>query len=473
MEATKIFKSIRKLDKPLRKRFRLYLMSPYFNRSKTYLKAFTFLSDFVDKNPNKKLTKQAFWKKIFGKEPYKELNLRKLNSDLLRLLKDFLALEQYRQDEGRQINYLMRAVHRLGLDDLQSISIRMSDQYFIRTPYRNADYYLQRYNKEKEYYQLIGFDKRREAKSNVEDILRNLDLFYLSEKLYFYTSSIVRRRILSHDFQFLLMDEIMEHLRKHSYDNALAVSIYYHLVLALTQLDNTQAYEKLKQLITDNIHLFPPEEATEIYTGMLNFAVAKINRGAFEFNREYVDLIEQMIEKKFILEADGYVALNKFRNACQSALRLKMFDWTEKFIDNFGPKLPPDVRESGMNFTRALLYFRRKQFDKVIPLLSVIEYDDVAFGLTAKIMLAHTFYELEEFDVLESHLGAFRVFLSRRKDIPKARRENYLTHLRYLQRLMRLIPGDKEAVDKFIKDIKAEKQILNATLLIEKAEALR
>ncbi|HHB78377.1 MAG TPA: hypothetical protein ENK85_04005 [Saprospiraceae bacterium] len=473
MESTKILKSLRKLDYEHRKRFRLYLQSPYFNRSKTFLKAFDVLSGFIDKYPDKKLSKEKYWKKVFGKESYKEVNLRKLNSDLLRIFKNFLAQEQYQKDEGRKINYLMKAVHNLGIDDLQSISIRQSDKYFEETPYRNADYYLQRYTKEKEYYQLIDFDKDREAKSNVEEILRNLDLFYISEKLYFYTSSIVRSKILSHDYQLFLIDEILEYLRQTKNEKVTAVAIYYYLASAISDISKVDAFVGLKYLIETEIHLFPVDEAIQIYSGALNYAVAKLNSGAFEFNKEYVDLIKQMIEKNYILEKDGYIALHKFRNTCMGALRIEEFEWTEWFIQEYGKKLHPDIRESAINFTLALLHFRKKQFGKVVPLLSMIEYDDVAFGLAAKTLLGATYYELDEFDALESHIDAFKVFLSRRKDIPEVRRKNYLIYLKYLSRLIRLIPGDKKQIDKFVADIEAEGRVINSEFLLEKAEELR
>lgn len=473
MESTKILKSLRKLDLEGRKRFRLYLLSPYFNRSKTFIKALDGLSSFIDKYPNKKLTKEAFWKKVFGKEAYKEVNLRKLNSDLLRIFKDFLAQEQYQTDEGRKINYLMRAVHELDIEALQSISIRQSDKYFEETPYRNSNYYLQKYTKEKEYYQLIDFDKDREAKSNVEEILRNLDLFYLSEKLVFYTSSVMRSKILSHDYKLLFIDEILSHLSLHDYEMYPSVSIYYSLTVALTDLERVDAFEKLKELLRRYIHLFPYGEANQLFSFALNYTVAKLNSGSFEFNAEYIDLIKQMIEKGYILEKDGYIALNKFRNACMLALRIERFEWTEWFIQEYGRKLNPEIKENAMNYTLALLFFRKKQFDRVVPLLRVIEYDDVIFGLQAKILLGANFYESDEFDALESHIDAFKVFLSRRKDIPEVRRRNYLLHLRYLSRLIRLIPGDTQGIDKFVTNLKAEGRVINSEFLLEKAEELR
>ncbi len=473
MESTKIVKSLRKLDPEIKKRFRLYLISPYFNRSKTLLKAFDTISKFIDKQPKKKLSKAFFWAKVFGKEDLKEVNLRKLNSDLLRIFKDFLAQEQFQKEEGRQINNLMRAVHEWEIDPLKSIAIRQSEKFFKETPYRNADYYLQKYIKEKEYYQLVGFDKSRDAKSNVEAILKDLDLFYLSEKLYFYTNSIARKKFLTHEFQFFFIQEILAHVKEVDYELTPAVSIFYYYIVALSDLNDTTAFEKLKRIIEDNINLFTRYEANEIYTNVLNYIVAQLNSGKVQYNMDYFTIFKQMEEKGFLLEEDGRITPAKFRNATKAALRIEEFDWAESFVQKYGNLLDPELQDSTISYTRALIHFRKKEFSKVVPLLAMVEYFDITTGLTAKILLAHAYYELEEFNVLESHIDAFKVFLSRRKDISETRRKNYLKHIQYLSRLLKIAPGDTKAIDAFISNVENDGKIINTDLLLKKAERLR
>lgn len=469
MESSKIVKSLRKIPPETLKRFRLYLVSPYFNRSKTLLMSFETIHAFLTKTPKQKLTKDYFWEKTFPKESYKDVNLRKLNSDLLRVFKQFLAQEQYQNDPGKQSIYLMQAVSKHNLKPIQEIAIKQNNQYSEMHPFRNAQYYLHQYNKEKEYYQLINFDKKREAKSNVEDILKNLDLFYLSEKLYFYTSLIMRTKILSHDYHFLFIDEILEHLSTVNYNEHPSVAIHYNLTLALSDLKHEDAYKNLKELLKKHIQLFPKSEAYQLFTGAQNYAIAKINSGDKQYYEEYLDLFEQMIQNGLILEKDGTITMNKFRNVVVTAARLNRFEWAQDFIQEFRDKLPENNRESTIRYSQGIIYFWQKDFAKAVLELGSIHYDDVAFGLAAKVPLAISFYELAEFRTLEAHINATKVFLNRRKDIGKVRRNLLSLFYKYLDKLIRVTPGDKEAVTKFCVLVGKNEKLIHADWFCKKA----
>jgi hypothetical protein len=55
----------------------------------------------------------------------------------------------------------------------------------------------------------------------------------------------------------------------------------------------------------------------------------------------------------------------------------------------------------------------------VLHLLGTVEYDDVFYQLDAKTTLMKTYFELDEFQPLQSLKESFRILLSRKKGIPK------------------------------------------------------
>jgi hypothetical protein len=84
-----------------------------------------------------------------------------------------------------------------------------------------------------------------------------------------------------------------------------------------------------------------------------------------------------------------------------------------------------------------------------------------------------THYERKDFDVLESFLDSFRVFLTRHKHIPQQRRAGYLNLLKYTRKLIRLLPGDKKAIKKTREDVLKNKgSIVNHEWLLEKLNEL-
>ena len=46
-------------------------------------------------------------------------------------------------------------------------------------------------------------------------------------------------------------------------------------------------------------------------------------------------------------------------------------------------------------------------------------------------------------------------------------------HLKYLSRLLRIVPGDSKAIEAYKADLIKQGKVINADLLIEKAERLK
>jgi hypothetical protein len=109
----------------------------------------------------------------------------------------------------------------------------------------------------------------------------------------------------------------------------------------------------------------------------------------------------------------------------------------------------------------------------VLALLRNIEYEDIGYNLISKAMLTITYYELEEYDTLDSLLESFRVFLNRHKNIPTQTRKIYLNLIKYTRRLMRLAPIDKPAIALLREEIISEKaNTVNHEWLLEKLTEL-
>ena len=87
-------------------------------------------------------------------------------------------------------------------------------------------------------------------------------------------------------------------------------------------------------------------------------------------------------------------------------------------------------------------------------------------NLAAKTLLLKTYYDLNEFDLLQSHLDAMRNYIHRKRVIGY-HRSNYLNIIRYTEKLTRLNPLDKTALEAFRAAVEQEE------VLTEKAFFLK
>lgn len=473
IDNTKLSGVLHGLDKNERLSGKRFLESPYFNSSKELLTLFLECNKLIDKS--KQLNKQFLWKKVAGNKPYNDLRFRKYCSDLSKLMEKFLAQQVFDRDEAQQKIFLLKSLEKKSkAEKLIHSTIHNSENMMRDHPYRDTSYYLNKYLIQKGFYEAQGFDTNRGVLAIIEEISSNLDFFYFGEKLRMITEVITREKEKSHTYDIGLKEEIPKLIRDKMafFSQSPQIEIYFQIFEILSNPVEEDSYFRLKTLIGKNSHLFPREVAVgELYAAAQNYCVRKINIGNRKFLGELFDLFKMLINQNLII-TDSEISPWYFKNIIVVALRLGEYSWTENFILKYKDFLPEALRENAVTYNLANLYFYQKRYNEVIQQLQYVEYDDLSYNLNSKAMLIATYFELDELDLLDSHLDTFDTFLKRRKDIGKDRIEIYRLLIKFTRRLTRIIPSDKEALSKLKEEIQNTKGVVNANWLLEKIAQL-
>ncbi len=473
MQNSKLYSILYNFDKYEQNRLKKFLTSPYFNRNEALVLLFDLLVVHINDKTQTDLEKTELWKKIYPGESYDDVLFRKNCSDLLKLVEDFLAQQIYEENPIHQATFLIEAVAKKKMDKLYNSTMKAARRLSEQQTYRTASYYLSQYQVEKNFYDLMEQEHDRTAKRNVEDILVNLDRFFLAEKLRFACSVLSQISMVSHEYKVLFIEEIVKQIQNSEFLEVPPIAIYYQIFLTLTEVDNFDHYFKLMTLLNLHGDFFPRNEAEFIYQAALNYSAKKINQGSKQFLEEYFNVFEILLEKEFLL-TDGELSPWHFRNIVVAALRIGKFDWTSNFITKYQKFLPINMRENAVSFNTAMLHFYKKEHNQVIRLLQQIEYDDFSYNLNSKSMLLQTYYEMDEIEPLYSFMDSFRTYLNRHKDFSAAKRIHYTNLIKFTKQLTKIIPGDKKALDKLKKEVEeAEpKGIASITWLKEKIAEL-
>lgn len=472
MENSKIYAVLLHFNRIEQNRLRKYIVSPYFNKNEALIQLFESLVKQINKDNGKELTKQQLWAQLYPEKEFDDVRYRKLCSDLLKLVEGFLAQETFEENSMQKANFLMEAVTRRKLEKLYSTCIITSNRLSKAYPFRAADYFHHQYKFEDRRYQL-EFELNRSSKSNVESIIKNLDVFYLSEKLKRTCDILTRKTFMSsHEYDNLFIEEIVNYLNENPTDEFPPVAIYYQIYLTLIESDKEEHYYKLKELLSKYGEFFPSNEAKEIYEASLNYCIRKVNRGNIDFLKELFDLHETLVINGLMF-VDGELSPWNFKNIVFTALRLKKFNWTDEFIQKYKHQLPDVFRDSAVSFNTARLRFYQKNYDEVIFLLNQVEYEDVSYNLGSKSILLLTYYETDEIEPLYSLMDSFRAFLRRKKDkIPQKRIDNYLQLINFVKKLTKIKPGDTKAITQLKAEVKNTKGVADEKWLLEKIAEL-
>ncbi len=473
MRNTKLYSILEHFDKYETNRLRKYLQSPYFNKNQTLIDLFERLVSDAQSEKNKALEKEDVWMLLGLPQPFDDVRFRKYYSDLLKLVEGYLCQQVYEADPVRQAADLIQAVGQKKMEKLYNSTMKTARRLSEDRPFRHAQHHLKQYLIELNYYQLMEFETKRGARTNVEEIANSLDAFYLSEKLRIYASVLTQQHFVSQQYKVKLIDEIVAYLRTNDdyRRHTPAVAIYFQVFLTLSEPDDLEHYFKLKELLDQFGLLFPQDEALDLYGYALNYCIRKINHGNQDFLEELFILYNQLIDKQIIFLNDEFSPWD-FRNIVVIALRLGRYAWVEKFIFDFNHKIPEIYRDNAVTYNLAQLYFYQKKYDKVIEQLRNVEYEDVSYNLNSKTMLLTTYYETDEYEPLYSLFDSFRTYINRQNNIPKDRKENYKNLIKFTKKLTKIMPGDKEAVQKLKEEIAATGNVASLPWLQEKIEEL-
>lgn len=470
MQNNKLFNILTYLDKSEIVRCRKYLNSPYFNNSDTLIELFNYFLLLVEKD-SEVIPKEKIWAKLYKSTAYDDVRFRKLCSDLLKLIEGFLALQVYEENPIRQATHLIEAVARKKMLKLYNTAMKTARMLSERQLFQPANHYFYEYQIERNYYDILSHQEKRVSKTNVENIVNNLDTFYLAEKLKYYCSVLSRQYQVSHEYKLLFIDEIIAHLGKHDYSHVPSISVYYQILLTQSEGEDERHYFKLKEYLKKYSNVFPLDEAYEIYTYALNYCIRMTNMGK-NFLNEYFIVYKDLLFKKIINFSDEEHGPPHFKNIILASLRLGEYDWTEKFIHDYKEQLPDDQRDNAVTFNLAQLYFYKKDYGKVIRYLHQVEYEDLTYNLNSKVFLMCTYYELDEIEPLYSLIESFRVYLQRNNKIAANRKLNYINYIKFIKKLSKIIPGDKKIVETFLKDLSKTSGVVSSDWLRRKAEEL-
>jgi hypothetical protein len=446
MQNSKVYSILQYFDKYQQNSLRKYIVSPYFNKHEVLIQLFEIFIQHINENSESSLEKEGIWANLIPDMAFDDVRFRKLSSDLLKLVESYLAQQVYEENPLHQATYLIEAVGNYNMEKLYKSSMRTARRLSKQQLFKPANYYFYQYQIERNFYDIQNSELRRESITNYEAIISNLDSFFLAEKLRWYSSMLSRLKVVNYEYNLLFIDEIIDHLKKHNYDEIPAVAIYYQIYLTQNDAENESHYFKLKDLIEKHSLLFPINEANEIYSHAINYCISKINQGRDMFLIEFLEVNEDLLRKNILI--DDELSPWKFQNIVVVALRVGKYEWTENFINTYKDKIPEAYRENAVTFNIARLYFFQKKFENVISLLHAVEYEDVSYNLGSKGLLLQAYYEMDEIEPLYSLMDAFRTYLNRHKDIPQKRRKNYFNLISFIKKMSNTIPGDKEAVKK-------------------------
>ena len=476
MVNTKLFTFLQTFSRQELVQLRKYLVSPFFNENEDLIRLFDLAQDdeVLQGKTNKKEQQLGLWRKLFPRKPYDDTRFRRLCSDLLRLAMGFAAYRQYQSNPATEQVFLLHSLASTRLEKHFDGIVRQARNEQDKSGYRDADFHYLEYMLQRRSHEHREQIAPKTATFDcIEKADFHLDCYYLTKKLEHFCDALGYQSMVAGTAEIYLFPGFLEHVKNSRYFEEPSVKAWFLAANMMLYREEEHFFLQLKKLLGEEAGFFQKKELQTLFIHLMNYCIdTKINTGRSDYYAELFAIYRIALDREIIFD-NNELNPHHYKNIVTLSLHVKDFEWGEYFIQNYTQRLPKDAQENALNYNLAHIYFHQGHYEKVIEQLREVEYQTLVYALGSKLLLLRTYYELQEFQALDSMIDSFSIYLRRNKLISKEVRQQYLNVLRFTKKLSAVKPYDGKVIEKIRTQIEDCKMLAAKTWLLEKAGELK
>lgn len=444
MQHTQLISLLKSFSTDELKQLRLFVISPFFNKSQDSPILLDFAIEIIEKekqkpiiDPETETEKQKLARNEAEKneaeqhyiEAYRRLNPKKAKGTpkevivkkmqpLLSLAEQFIehnllknGIDQSKHASTTQLEYyVVRALENKFENEYAKVENERAD---VVT--KNAHYHLKNF----EIAEILGAyntrynDRNKADEPNLESISEELDTFYLAKKTEYLCHCYNRMRTVKVEYALHLEKELLSYLPQSHFFQKPVIKIWYDTLLLL-KTPTEALHTQLKNSIVDAANCLSSSEKQIIFT-LLSNTIINIykNETSEKRYREYFNLYKLQLQYPDALYLDGYLDPKTFRNFGIIAMRLNELQWAEDFINSHDGKLSPANADSQdtYNLIKAELAFAKKDYAAAEDFLMLVKGENIGLKIDERRIRLKLYYETNSV-LFEGTVKSHRKFLS-------------------------------------------------------------
>lgn len=452
---TKFFSVFSTLSEEKRMAFIDFAQNNYFNSS-------TKVNDFLNivANSKKIPNKNEIYTLLYSNKTYNDVDLRMIINKAYTLTLQFLAVDETLQNSLSTYKALLTNTNIDKNDLLKKIRSELENHQESSTFFKHKHQYENAYF-ENEY--KTQLETKRQISLDFEMVEASLNNYFVLEKLKLLLTKVNYFAMVQNKNAISLIDELRLLVPKVS-ELPILAQLYYHCILLYLEPSNEDNFVIVNTLIDENEFKTSTEELREIFKHVQNFCIRMVNQGEKQFLAYLFNNYLKMFELKTVLE-NGTLSQWTLKNTVAAGVRLKEFEKTQILIETYKIYLPSNIRESAYNFNMASIYFETKNYTNSLNCLQKVFFKDIFYQLGAKVMLAKTYFELDDDDGLLYTIDNIKKLLTRKKELTQRHID---THKNFAKLIVKIRYAKKIDKDKLEKQISATNLLAERNWLLEK-----
>ena len=454
MYTSKLFQLIQSFNKKELKNIDLFLKSPFFNQDDKLIRYFSEVCEVI--SFKKELNKTKVFQNIYGKKKFDDTLLRVLQSNLFKLIEQYLTLQIESKNTLKPKLRLLKYYRTKGFWKPYNSVAKHVEKYLDEAQIMDEEYYLINSLYLTEQIDLQAYRKKIDPQK-LQTYYQSTSDLYLTVLLKRACKLLSEKSVFNFTFNLGITPNVIAWISENSANLPPITKVYFAYYKMLEDPKEEQHFILFDSLLKENAAIFSIQELRDLYLAINNYCIKRVNRGDKKYEILALNNYKDALDKKVLFE-NGLLSQRTYNNIIALALKNKEFNWAEEFMDNFTQTLPAKEQESTYNLNRARLAYIQKEFDRALQLLQGADFKPMLNNLSAKTLMIKLFYETDEFDVLHYQLKAMKAFLYRNK-IMGYHKKAFNNLIRYTEKLLRIHKGDNSKIEKMQNAIKKEEII--------------
>ena len=456
MYDSKLLEIFRKLSSEELRKLKKFVVSSYFFQHDDVQKLYEYLFSrkYLSEN-NTNRTK--IFQHLYDDVAYDDARLRYITSMATDVLEQFFQTERNNKNEVNNVLAISKTLNEKQLHTFAEIFLRKSISLHQQSTQQNAAHWHQSFYLEEEIFKQSN-QQNRSKENNIQSIISTLDQYYITQLLKYACVAISYQQIIKQDYQYLLLNAVLSAAKEDEKILNKTSLIYYKIYQLYTSAE-LNYFDDLLQLLPTHSQYFSIDELKDIYLLIINFGIKQLNSGNKSFAKKLYSIYQSGLQNDVFIENQN-ISRFTFTNIVFTGLQTGDFGGVFQFIKNYEIYLPENSRKSTIGFNKARYHYFLKQYKTALQFLTDYEYNDILQNLAVKNMQLKIYVETQDWEILDSFLNTFSVFLHRQKGLGY-HQLNYKNTIKYAKRIPEIWRSTKKVKSAFLQELKNEQNILD------------
>lgn len=461
------------------KNFEKFLLSPFFNTSKTCVNFYKELIRFYPDFRDVKLSAEYIFGKMFSGKQFHKQTMWNLSSGLEKLMEEFLIHSALMKQPQQKFNLVIDelGLRILGKHYAKKLIEREKILKDLKIDAEQLQYFAHLEENKVSYWQQIRGIRSKQPESYFKMVqIYTLDYLMIISRII--NSLNAGKAFGGYDRHNSMVEEFVRNIdfgriigisKKNRYKYASLIEFYYNIIYCNLDRENGKYFFKVKEYLFKNHELFSDKEKKDITSTLANYCVEKNLVEGLDFSNELFEINKFRLKHGLAAYLNGKIGKSLYKQIFFNAIYLKKINWAEKFINDYTPLLHESHQSSMMNLTKAYIFFHTKKYNEVLNSLNKFNSSDVVDKMNVKNLIARTYYEMGESEILLYHIDSTNHFLRKNRNVSKYLKEVNSKFYKYLHLLVIAVDAnDRKKLIKLQEEIKNENTLKNKVWLIEK-----